>query len=131
MKFTATIVTCIASSITANAFLAPNVARPVAFQNAPAETSEVLSVRDDATTSLQMSISEELDLPCENDCAIDKYPKLPESVHPGVLSGQAMVDLLNHAKENGKWFAPKALASIISIARSITIAVENTCAIYK
>jgi len=101
MKFTATIVTCIASSITANAFLAPNVARPVAFQNAPAETSEALSVRKDATTSLQMSISEELDLPCENDCAIDKYPKLPESVHPGVLSGQAMVDLLNHAKENG------------------------------
>lgn len=101
MKFTATIVTCIASSITANAFLAPNVARPVAFQNVPAETSEALSVRKDATTSLQMSISEELDLPCENDCAIDKYPKLPESVHPGVLSGQAMVDLLNHAKENG------------------------------
>lgn len=44
----------------------------------------------------------ELDLPCEDECAIEKYPNLPDTVHPGVLSGQAQVDLLKHAKENGK-----------------------------
>jgi fructose-bisphosphate aldolase class II len=46
-------------------------------------------------------MSDELGVPCEEDCAIEKYPNLPESIHPGVLSGQAMMDLLNHAKENG------------------------------
>jgi hypothetical protein len=45
----------------------------------------------------------ELGLPCEDDCAITKYPNLPASVHPGVLSGQAQLDLLNHAKENGQY----------------------------
>lgn len=46
--------------------------------------------------------SAELGLPCEDECAILKYPNLPESIHPGVLSGQAQVDLLKHAKENGE-----------------------------
>ena len=46
--------------------------------------------------------AEDLGIPCEDECAIDKYPNLPESVHPGVLSGQAQMDLLQHAKENGK-----------------------------
>jgi len=46
-------------------------------------------------------VSEEFGIPCEDECAIDQYPNLPASVHPGVLSGQAMVDLLDHAKENG------------------------------
>ncbi|EEC44953.1 fructose-1,6-bisphosphate aldolase [Phaeodactylum tricornutum CCAP 1055/1] len=45
--------------------------------------------------------SKELDLPCADECAISKYPNLPESIHPGVLSGQAQMDLLNHAKEHG------------------------------
>ena len=44
----------------------------------------------------------ELGLPCEDECALESYPNLPPSVHPGVLSGQAQMDLLNHAKENGK-----------------------------
>jgi len=46
-------------------------------------------------------MADDLGIPCEDECAMDSYPKLPESVHPGVLSGQAMVDLLDHAKENG------------------------------
>ena len=29
------------------------------------------------------------------------YPNLPSSVHAGVVTGQALLDLLNHAKENG------------------------------
>jgi fructose-bisphosphate aldolase class II len=53
------------------------------------------------TTALLGGMSDELGVPCEEDCAIEKYPNLPESIHPGVLSGQAMMDLLNHAKENG------------------------------
>jgi fructose-bisphosphate aldolase class II len=46
-------------------------------------------------------VAEELDLPCEDECAITSFPNMPESVHPGVLTGQAQLDLLNHAKENG------------------------------
>eukprot|EP00931_Biecheleriopsis_adriatica_P052776 TRINITY_DN3076_c0_g1_i2.p1 TRINITY_DN3076_c0_g1~~TRINITY_DN3076_c0_g1_i2.p1 ORF type:complete len:476 (+),score=98.40 TRINITY_DN3076_c0_g1_i2:48-1475(+) len=32
---------------------------------------------------------------------VGSFPKLPPSVHPGVLSGQSLRDLLDHAKENG------------------------------
>lgn len=45
--------------------------------------------------------SNELGLPCEDECALESFPNLPPSVHPGVLSGQAQVDLYKHAKENG------------------------------
>lgn len=55
-------------------------------------------------TGLSEKMSDELDIPCDEECAMTCYPNLPESVHPGVLSGQAMVDLLEHAKENGTWF---------------------------
>ncbi|KAG7350924.1 fructose-bisphosphate aldolase [Nitzschia inconspicua] len=51
--------------------------------------------------ALKGGMSEDVGLPCEDDCAIEKYPNLPESIHPGVLSGQAMMDLLEHAKQNG------------------------------
>jgi len=47
-------------------------------------------------------VAKELGLPCEDECGIERYPNLPESVHPGVLSGQAMMDLLQDAKEKGK-----------------------------
>ena len=55
-----------------------------------------------ASVSLQEKIAEELAIPCEEECALESFPNLPSSVHPGVVTGQAMVDLLNHAKENGK-----------------------------
>jgi hypothetical protein len=60
----------------------------------PSTTSSVL-------VSLKGGMSDDVGIPCEDDCAIAKYPNLPESIHPGVLSGKAMMDLLNHAKENG------------------------------
>ena len=47
-------------------------------------------------------MAEEVGIPCEDECALTSFPNLPESVHPGVVSGQAMMDLLNHAKENGE-----------------------------
>ena len=53
------------------------------------------------TKRAEGGVAEELGIPCEDECSIDKYPNLPASVHPGVLSGQAMMDLLEHAKENG------------------------------
>eukprot|EP00428_Durinskia_dybowskii_P028131 CAMPEP_0170248496 /NCGR_PEP_ID=MMETSP0116_2-20130129/24043_1 /TAXON_ID=400756 /ORGANISM="Durinskia baltica, Strain CSIRO CS-38" /LENGTH=435 /DNA_ID=CAMNT_0010499389 /DNA_START=139 /DNA_END=1446 /DNA_ORIENTATION=+ len=46
-------------------------------------------------------MSDDVGIPCEDECALESFPNLPESVHPGVLSGQAMMDLLKHAKENG------------------------------
>merc|ERR1719316_1554747 len=45
--------------------------------------------------------SEDLGIPCVGDCDIQAYPNLPASVQPGVVTGQAMMDLLNWAKENG------------------------------
>ena len=51
--------------------------------------------------SLKETISEELGTPCEDECAMDSFPNMPASVHPGVVTGQAMLDLLDHAKENG------------------------------
>ena len=47
-------------------------------------------------------MSDDIGIPCEEECALESFPNLPESVHPGVLSGKAMMDLLQHAKENGK-----------------------------
>ena len=64
---------------------------------------EAFSPRAAFKTSTRLSgISEEFGIPCEEDCALVSYPNLPPSVHPGVVSGQALVDLLNHAKDNGK-----------------------------
>eukprot|EP00565_Helicotheca_tamesis_P004403 CAMPEP_0185723282 /NCGR_PEP_ID=MMETSP1171-20130828/172_1 /TAXON_ID=374046 /ORGANISM="Helicotheca tamensis, Strain CCMP826" /LENGTH=439 /DNA_ID=CAMNT_0028390961 /DNA_START=46 /DNA_END=1365 /DNA_ORIENTATION=- len=54
-----------------------------------------------SSSVLSEKIAEELDLPCEDECALDCFPNMPPSVHPGVVTGQAQVDLLNHAKENG------------------------------
>merc|ERR1719387_1475948 len=45
--------------------------------------------------------SDEMGLPCIGDCALNAYPKLPESVHPGVVTGDALLDLLNDAEEKG------------------------------
>merc|ERR1719316_2436926 len=45
--------------------------------------------------------SEDLGIPCVGDCDIQAYPNLPASVQPGVVTGQAMMDLLQDAKENG------------------------------
>jgi fructose-bisphosphate aldolase class II len=66
-----------------------------AFSSAVKQSARVASV------SLQEKIADELAIPCEEECALESFPNLPPSVHPGVVTGQAMVDLLNHAKENG------------------------------
>jgi fructose-bisphosphate aldolase class II len=47
-------------------------------------------------------IANDIGIPCEEECALECFPNMPASVHPGVLTGQAMMDLLQHAKDNGK-----------------------------
>ncbi|GMI08449.1 hypothetical protein TrLO_g4653 [Triparma laevis f. longispina] len=42
-----------------------------------------------------------LGIPCEDECGLSEYPNLPDSIHPGVLSGQALMDLLEDAKKKG------------------------------
>ena len=32
--------------------------------------------------------ADDMGIPCEGECAIGEYPKMPASVHPGVLTGQ-------------------------------------------
>ncbi|CAK9105756.1 6-bisphosphate aldolase) [Durusdinium trenchii] len=36
-----------------------------------------------------------------SEAPLGVFPKMPKTVHPGVVTGQALKDLLNHAKENG------------------------------
>ena len=94
MKIAASIFSAfIAGTMNASAFVAPHSQATVAFTR-----SSDVAIK--ASTSLK-AMSDELDIPCEDDCAMESYPDLPDSVHPGVLSGQAMVDLLDHAKANG------------------------------
>jgi len=45
--------------------------------------------------------SDEMGIPCIGECDLPSYPNMPPSVHPGVVTGQALVDLLNDAKEKG------------------------------
>mmetsp|Transcript_39345 Transcript_39345/g.91831 ORF Transcript_39345/g.91831 Transcript_39345/m.91831 type:complete len:174 (-) Transcript_39345:1287-1808(-) len=54
-----------------------------------------------STTLLRGTITDAYGLPCDDECAVDKFPNLPDSVHPGIVTGQALRDLLDHAKENG------------------------------
>jgi hypothetical protein len=77
----------------ADAFLQPTLARVGA--------TPLFQSTETAKSTTGGGISGELGTPCEDDCAMTSFPNLPESVHPGVLSGQPMMDLLNHAKENG------------------------------
>jgi fructose-bisphosphate aldolase class II len=59
-------------------------------------------VHPGAVCTIRMGVgSEDMGIPCVGECALNAYPKLPESVHPGVVTGQALVDLLNDAKEKG------------------------------
>lgn len=74
-------------------FLASAASSAYAF--APSTSSRASAV------ILKKGMSDDIGIPCEDECALEKFPNLPDSVHPGVLSGQAMMDLLNHAKENG------------------------------
>lgn len=53
------------------------------------------------STSLN-NVAEDFNIPCSDECAMESYPNLPDTIHPGVVSGQALVDLLDHAKTNGK-----------------------------
>merc|ERR1719199_1041706 len=45
--------------------------------------------------------SDEMGIPCVGECAIGSYPKMPKSVHPGVVTGAALDDLLDDAKAKG------------------------------
>jgi len=76
---------------------------PASLQPRPAaavSSSQLFAVQA-STGKTKGGSAAELGIPCEDECALESFPNLPESVHPGVLSGQAQVDLLNHAKENG------------------------------
>lgn len=73
---------------------------PASLAFAPTVSFAHKSSSSVSSSSLR-SVSEEFGIPCVEDCAIEKYPNLPESVHPGVLSGQALMDLLADAKAKG------------------------------
>ena len=85
--------------------------------------------RRPTTTSLNGNKSKggssvDLGTPCEDECALEKFPNLPDSIHPGVLSGQAQVDLYKHAKENGEcytWVDVKIRSRNLSMGRRVRL----------
>lgn len=94
MKITASILSyLVIGSITASAFVTPKSTSAVSFRHNVVDTQ--------SDSKLRGAMSDELDIPCEDECAMTSYKNLPASVHPGVVTGQAMFDLLKHARENG------------------------------
>ena len=77
-------------------------ATAVLGSGADAFTSSIRRSARVGGSTLHDKIADELELPCEEECALESFPNMPPSVHPGVVTGQAMVDLLDHAKENGE-----------------------------
>lgn len=84
MKFSLAALLAVSATSTVSAFVAPSSSGPYVSRSV-----------------LMGGMSGDVGIPCEAECALEKYPNLPESIHPGVVSGQALVDLLQHAKENG------------------------------
>lgn len=84
----------LAASVEAFAPTAAGVQSGRHHQNGVASTSKL---------SGSGGMSNDVGIPCKEECALESFPNLPESIHPGVLSGQAMMDLLQHAKENGTY----------------------------
>lgn len=86
MKFiTASAVVLLASGI--NAFVSPS--------KSVSSNARKFGIPKDLAMG---TMADELGLPCTD---IPAFPNLPASVHPGVVSGQAMMDLLADAKEKG------------------------------
>merc|ERR1719353_2743265 len=70
------------------------------------------------------TFSEELGMNCEGDCEA-VYSKLPKSVKPGVVTGQALVDLLDYAKSEG--FAIPAVNCISSSSINACMEAARKC----
>jgi hypothetical protein len=118
MKIAASIFSAfIAGTITASAFVAPRTQTPVAFTR-----SSDVSIR--AASGALKGMSDELDIPCDDECAVGGYADLPPSVKPGVLSGQAMVDLLQHAKANGTFVLFTNVFGLDFIHESATVRLQ-------
>jgi fructose-bisphosphate aldolase, class II len=86
------------------AAFAPAVRAPstTAAAHAASSTSGALfSTKQVDAKRREGGVAGELGLPCEGECEISRYPNLPDSVHPGVLSGKALIDLLQDAKTKG------------------------------
>ena len=70
-------------------------------------------------------MAEEWGIPCEDECGLPSYPKMPASVHPGVVTGQALTDLINHAKENG--YAIPAVNCVTSSSINACLEAARSC----
>jgi fructose-bisphosphate aldolase class II len=55
---------------------------------------------DSSLNMVPLTVTEEFGVPNAPDY-VSVYPNMPASVHPGVVTGQALVDLLNDAKARG------------------------------
>lgn len=94
MKFAATTASALTLLANTYAFVTPSNG---VTSNAGKAFQKIASDRK-RDGPLMGTMADELGLPCTT---LKSFPNLPSSIHPGVVSGQAMLDLLDHAKENG------------------------------
>lgn len=83
-----------AAFYTAVVMLTPFLASSFLMPKAPFMTRSALP------QAPPLSVTEEFGVPKARDARY-VYPNLPDSIHPGVVTGKALVDLLDHAKANG------------------------------
>jgi fructose-bisphosphate aldolase, class II len=102
MKLTVWLLTVAQCAAFAPAVRAPSTAGTAAAASA----SALFSTKQVETKRREGGVAGELGLPCEGECEISRYPNLPDSVHPGVLSGKALIDLLQDAKSKGAHIVP-------------------------
>ena len=59
------------------------------------------SASSSSSTSSLFNVASDLNIPCGEECALDQFPSMPPSIHPGVLSGDGLMDLMADAKARG------------------------------
>jgi hypothetical protein len=93
---------CVLAAAQCAAFAPAVVRTPAAAASSSCSSTALAASPQVDTKRREGGVADELGIPCEGECSISRYPNLPESVHPGVLSGKALLDLLQDAKTKGK-----------------------------
>jgi len=75
--------------------------------------------------ALMGTTSDEMGIPCVGECDLPSYPNMPSSVHPGVVTGQALRDLLDDAKAKG--YAIPAVNCVTSSSINACLETARKC----
>ena len=96
-----------------------------AFVPSPAPVRTGAASRRAARELRMGTAADEMGMPCVGECALASYPNLPPTVHPGVVTGQALTDLLADAKEKG--YAIPAVNCVTSSSVNACLEAARQC----